>query len=390
MHILKVAQTYYPYVDEGGRPTKVRAITKRLVLRGHSVMVLTANHDRRGGHSDEDWTPDQDGADVIYLPSHIHFRTVTLNLGMLPFCLKSLRKFDLVHVYGIYDLLGITIAYFCRQWGIPYVVEPMGMFQPIVRSIGLKKLYHCLWGRKLVSGASRILATSNQERLELLAGDVPDSKIIVRRNGIEKPEYIPRCGTFRQHWKIPPAAQMVLFLGRIVAKKSLDLLLRAFALLRSNNDSAVSLVLVLAGPEERDGYRRQLDILSEQLGVSQRIIYTGPIYGDDKWAAYREADLFVLPSENENFGNTVAESVACETPVVITDRCGIAPFIGDRVGLVVPHGVEPVYGAIRRLLTDRVLYRGFVGNCPAVAQELSWDQPIELLEKIYRQIMVER
>ena len=64
-------------------------------------------------------------------------------------------------------------------------------------------------------------------------------------------------------------------------------------------------------------------------------MFTGPLYGDAKWAAYRDADLFVLPSQNENFGNTAAEAVACGTPVLVTDRCGIAPIVDRRAGVVV-------------------------------------------------------
>ena len=65
--------------------------------------------------------------------------------------------------------------------------------------------------------------------------------------------------------------------------------------------------------------------------------FSGPIFGDDKWAAYRDADVFVLPSRNENFGNTAAEAVAAGTPVIVTEQCGIAPHLKDIAGLVVPH-----------------------------------------------------
>ena len=56
-------------------------------------------------------------------------------------------------------------------------------------------------------------------------------------------------------------------------------------------------------------------------------MFTGPLYDEAKWAAYRDADLFVLPSQSENFGNAAAEAIACGTPVMVTDRCGIAPLV---------------------------------------------------------------
>ena len=227
------------------------------------------------------------------------------------------------------------------------------MFRPIVRSIALKRVYQRVFGDALIGGAQRIVATSVQEKDELIDGGVPADRIVIRRNGIELPERLPASGSFRRQWHVSEDAQIVLYLGRLVSKKSPDLLLDAFAQYRQC--STRSSVLVLAGPDEDDGYRRQLEARARQLGLNEHVLFTGPLYGDAKWTAYRDADVFVLPSQNENFGNTAAEAVACGTPVLLTDRCGVAALIGERAGLVVPYSLEALSAGLQRLLDDSAL-----------------------------------
>jgi glycosyltransferase involved in cell wall biosynthesis len=234
---------------------------------------------------------------------------LSANTGVLRFCRERLDKFELVHIYGLYDLIGPAVAYFCRRRRIPYVVEPMGMFRPIVRNFWLKRLYHSLFGQTMLSGAQRLIATAEQERKELVEGGIPDARVVVRRNGVEVPAQLPPAGTFRRQWGIPIDSKLVLFLGRLVSKKSPELILEAFTGWREQTGHMEPALLVLAGPHERDGYRQRLEASVLRLGLEGETLFTGPLYGDAKWAAYRDADVFVLRSQNENFGNSVAEAI---------------------------------------------------------------------------------
>ena len=100
-----------------------------------------------------------------------------------------------------------------------------------------------------------------------------------------------------------------------------------------------------------------------------------------------DADIFVLPSTNENFGNVIAESVASGTPVIITNKCGIAPYIKDRVGLVVSPEQDELQQAILTLLSDTALYKKFELACRDVAKEFSWDQPAASMEQLYKKVL---
>jgi glycosyltransferase involved in cell wall biosynthesis len=397
VRILKVVQAYYPFQEHGGPVVKVRALARGLAQRGHHVTVLTADLGlgKRSGHGMKierckwGWSSEQDGVDAIYLSTLVHCRALTINPRVIGFCRAATRGFDVVHFYGLYDLLGPAVSSSCRRMEIPYVIEPMGMFRPIVRNLWLKRMYHRLPGKSFIGGASFLIATSDQERQELIDGAIAASRIVIRRNGVDIPESLPDRGGFRRQWGIRPDAKVVLFLGRLVSKKSPDLLIEAFARWRAKSRRDVDSVLILAGPGEADGFVPRLKKMADQLGLADSIRFVGPLYDEGKWQAYRDADIFVLPSQNENFGNTAAESAACGTPVIVTDQCGIASFVGQ-AGLVVSHDREQLELALGQMLGDPSVRERYQQGCAEMARALSWAGPIGENEKLYDQCLAGR
>lgn len=393
LRILNVTQSYYPFLERGGPAVKVRALAQGLARRGHSVCVLTsdlgianaANAMPAVSRTAQGWRFAGDGVETLYLSARGRYRSLTWNPAIFGFCRTRLSSFDIAHIYGTYDLLGPFVARACRQKGIPYVLEPMGMFRPIVRNFALKSLYRRFFGGSTVSGALRLVATSLQERAELIEEGISPEKITIRRNGIEVPA-LPERGGFRRTWKIPQNSFLVLFLGRIVGKKSPELLLAAFDRWRRAGQGRCDSVLVFAGPPESASDARRLKSWVQRLGLTGRVLFTGPLYEHAKWSAFVDADVFVLPSQNENFGNAAAEAVACGTPVIVTDRCGIAPLIEGRAGLVIPHECEALVRALHQL-ADSALRENLKLGCLDVARGLGWEQPLAETEALYVQLL---
>jgi glycosyltransferase involved in cell wall biosynthesis len=398
VHILKVSQTYFPFQAAGGPPTKIRAIAKRLVHDGHTVTILTADmgFGKPGGPPEPTernqwgWRAEESGIEVVYLRTWVHYRALTVNPGVIRYCKELLGSFDIVHIYGLYDLLGLCAGSRCLRRGIPYVIEPIGMFRPIIRSLWLKRAYHLLLGGKqLVQRASSVVATSEQEKQELVAGGIAESLVIVRRNGVDVPEHLPQPGSFRTKLNLAADVKLILFLGRLIAKKSPDLLIRAYAMWWQDAAPGNSSALVLGGPDEGDGFLKKLKSLSRELGLGETVKFTGPLYDQAKWEAYRDADVFVLPSQNENFGNTIAEAVACGTPVIVTDRCGIAQAVNGRAGLMVPYGSNEIKAALTKILNEDSPRQRYQRGCEEVAKELSWNQPVAQMEALYSTLISE-
>jgi glycosyltransferase involved in cell wall biosynthesis len=378
MRILKVTQAYFPYLEKGGPATKVRALAEGLAARGHTVTVLTSAY----APTPEYQTRTIQGVEVTYLRALLSDRALTVNSGLISFCRRRLREFDVVHIYGLYDLLGPTVAFFCRKHRLPYVLEPMGMYRPIVRSITKKRVYHWLLGGSLVQAARRLIATSQLEEKELHDEGIAPGRVVVRRNGVDLNEFLdlPLPGGFRGELGIQNGRPLVLFLGRISKKKGLDILLRAFAKLRARAHLAV------VGPDDGDGTVAEIQRLRSELKLENEVTVLHARYGRQKLQAMVDADLFVLPSQNENFGNAVAEAIACGTPVLVTDHCGIAPLVDEKAGLVVPYGAEALHAGLARILEDEPLRERLRTGCRQTAATLGWEEPIQQMESIYNQI----
>jgi glycosyltransferase involved in cell wall biosynthesis len=325
------------------------------------------------------------GVDVFFQPTLVHYRYTPVTRGVWSFARRRVAAFDVVHIFGLYDPQGPVVSFACRRRGVPYVVEPIGMFKPIVRSRTKKKLFHAVLGGPELAGAARVVATSETEREELEQGGVAAASIVVRRNGIDLAPFasLPEQGRFRDRFGVAPDELVTLFLGRVAVKKHPELLLRAFAQVASPRGR-----LVFVGPDE-DGLTARLHDQARALGMSpEEVIFAGPDFDEKrKVEALTDADVFVLPSESENFGNAAAEAMACGTPVIVTDRCGVAEYVGETAGIVVPLDAEALSRALDSVLHDSVLRERLATGATTVARGLSWDEPLDKTESMYREIV---
>ena len=395
MRILNVTQSYAPFFEFGGPPVKVRALADGLAAKGHQVTVLTSDWGLHARLADTTTEPlsasspfgnkrEVNGVTAIYLPNWFHYRALSWNPALGRYLRARLNNFDIAHIFGLYDFLGPRVASECLERKIPYIVEPIGMFIPIVRNVLFKRIYHRWLGEKMFANASAVIATSDQEQTELQAGGISPNKIFLRRNGVELPASLPARGSFRASLKIPATSKLLLFLGRLSQKKSPDLLLNSFVeVLNRQPALRDSLHLAFVGPDET-GMLARLESAAAQSSVSSSIHFVGPLSGDAKWAAYRDAEIFVLPSQNENFGNTAAESVVAGTPVILTEHCGIAPLLANLAALVVPHDQTSLSAAIESLLLNDLLYARLRDGCAKAVSLLSWDRPLDDMDSLYR------
>ena len=401
MRILSVTQTYAPFYEFGGPPVKVEALAEGLSGRGHRVTVLSVDwgfEKRLGTQPGEQavkrspfgWTLEANGVLSIYLPTWGRYRAVSWNPAVQRYCRARIGQFEIVHIFGLYDLLGPAVARACQKRNIPYVVEPIGMYLPIVRNIALKQAYHAIWGEKMLAGAAAVIATSEQEALEVAGGlgvrrgGIAREKILLRRNGVMAPSELPARGKFRAKHGLPGEALVVLFLGRLSEKKSPDLLVEAFSQLPRELNGR-ELRLALAGPDE-SGMQARLERMASERGLEKRVTFAGTVLGEEKWSAYRDADVFVLPSQNENFGNAALEAAACGVPVVLTENCGVARLLGGNAGMVVRHEASEVARAIREIVSDRALGERLAQSGKSAASRLGWEEPVKQMELLYQKL----
>jgi len=170
----------------------------------------------------------------------------------------------------------------------------------------------------------------------------------------------------------------VLFLGRIHKIKGIDILVKAFAKLIDKLDGVR---LVIVGPD--DGYLGELEALIKALKIEDSVLISGPLYGRDKLEAYVDAYVYVLPSRYETFPMSILEAVACGTPLILTENCGIAEYFRDKAGLVVKTDSHSLQEALLEMLMDREKQKTFRENCKTVIQKFNISETVSKLEKVY-------
>lgn len=225
------------------------------------------------------------------------------------FC-AILDKFkpDVVHVNGCWMLQCSWIVFWAKAKGYPIALSPHGMLEPwdIRKNYWTKKLPALLlYQKRSVKMSNVLIATAETEKKNLLSLGY-NSNVTVVPNGI-----IIDGIEAKKTWN---EKKQILFLALYRKNKGINLLMEAVA---HTKEQLAGWKVIIAGIEA-DYTVEDLKRMADRLGISSIIEVVGPLYGDDKWNAYRSSDVFVLPTLNENFGIVIAESFLCGTPVVTT------------------------------------------------------------------------
>jgi glycosyltransferase involved in cell wall biosynthesis len=172
-------------------------------------------------------------------------------------------------------------------------------------------------------------------------------------------------------------------MSRLHYKKGLDKLIPAFA--RIKNQQAM---LVIAGPDS-DGYQATVQQMIDGLKLSDRVLFAGMLWNADRIAALADADLFVLPSYQENFGIAVIESLAAGTPVIISDQVNIHREVAAAgVGGVVPLDLNKLAAELDRWIADPSLREAASARAIVFAQSrYDWAQIAHNWRKHYADLM---
>jgi glycosyltransferase involved in cell wall biosynthesis len=302
-----------------------------------------------------------------------------LSIPLARWLFGNTGSFDVVHVHALFSYATIPGCRAAHRAGVPYVVRPLGTLDgwSLGQKSWKKAPYLQLIERHHLAHASAIHATSESE------GDA------VRALGYgEKVRVIPLGvgGAVVADQKYPrsDAAMRLLFLSRLHPKKGIPLLLGA---VRKARDAGARVELVIAGGGP-DAYKSELESGVRSLELADIVTFVGHVEGEDKRKLLASADVFVLPSHQENFGIAVAEALAAGLPVIVSDQVGIAPAIANAgAGRVVTVDSDALTAAIRDL-AEHPEERSRMGvRAAALARDFfSWSRTAALLMELYREL----
>lgn len=363
---------------DGGPAVAIREMTAALADEGASVTVATTDADGpRARLAVPHGKPVMVGR-VAYR----HFsRTVPgewkLSLPLARWLYAHAGDFDVVHVHALFSFATIPGSRASARAGVPFVLRPLGTLDPwsLGQRSWKKAPYLALVERKHLREAAAIHVTSESER-----------------SAIERLGYGDKARVIPLGVPVAPAARgarraagtRLLFLSRLHPKKNIPLLLDA---VRAARDGGTSLELVIAGGGP-DGYRAELESRAKALGIDGEVRFVGHVEGAEKARLFSEADVFVLPSSQENFGIAVAEALAAGVPVIASDQVAIAQEVADAgAGWVVPVSRDALVAALRDASGDTVRRAAMGERAAAFARErYSWARTGRELMALYREL----
>jgi len=295
----------------------------------------------------------------------------------LPLALRRLSRPSVAHVMGFRDPVTTVVASWCRVRGVPYVFEPVGMFRPRLRKVRLKRAFDATFARGVASGASLVIVSSPKERDDVAACGVDPGRVRLRANGFPEPP--AGDGTDPLAGVVPDGAPIVLFVGRIAAEKGVEHLIEAARQLPRAH-------VVLVGPDDRHGTMAAVRAAEADPATAGRIHRLPPTAGPP-FDLYRRADVFVLASGGENFGLVAAEAASVGTPVILSDRTGIAASFQPGEALVVPYAEQATVDAIARVLEDPSLRSTLAEGALRAARRTTWDAVVDAQLGIYEEAL---
>lgn len=222
---------------------------------------------------------------------------------------------DILHVHGLFSHLTTGVCPFARREGIPYIIRPAGglnRYSIATRSSMIKRACLAVCVDAHAKRAAAIHATSETEA-HWLQQMYSSTRIEVIPHGVRVPsnEFLKKSqDMFLDKYQKLTGKRILLFLGRFSEKKQPDLLLDVF--MRSQLP-AKGWCLVMAG----DGPMRNR--LQHLAADHPEVVFTGFLKGSLKWGALAAADLFCLPSMDENFGVAIGEALAAGTPALASE-----------------------------------------------------------------------
>ena len=296
---------------------------------------------------------------------------------------------DILSTHGLWKYCSVASRRWHGRTARPYIVHPHGMLEPwALQNAGLKKrIAALLYENQHLRGAACFRALCEPEAQSIRSYGMRNP-ICVIPNGVDLPTRFQDSGFGVQDSELMRFAggrKVLLYLGRLHPKKNLANLIRAWKqALNSGRSSREGWVVAIAGWDQA-GYERELKKLTSDYGLSASIRFLGPLFGQNKDAAFHACDAFVLPSLSEGLPMTVLEAWAHAKPVLITPECNLPE--GFVAGAALQIGTEPeeIVTGLKQLSEMSDDDRRAMGDRgrTLVATKFSWPRIGEQMRSVY-------
>lgn len=374
MKILHVAPYFAPAWAYGGTPRAVYELACQQVKDGHQVTVLTTDaldESNRARPSHESIA----GIKVIRVRNLSHWLVWKVHF-VTPISLPreiQLQDFNVVHLHETRVWLHVLVLLRIKNQTVFF--SPWGTLPYNQRFDWIKRVFDIFLMPQLRSKVVGGLGQTQHEVQLLKEAGIGQQQTVVPL-GVAVPPSHRRTKKYRELWKVTEQEPLFLFLGRYAAGKGIDVLLQGFAEFRRR--FAIG-KLVLVGRD--DGSAEQIRALIRELQLEDVTTMAGPLYADDRWAAYQAADVFTfVPTIYEETSTACLEALLCDTPVITSYQAEI-PFLKEASGV---HHIESdsqaVADALAAWWSKKLKLKP---NSKQVMSTFSWSAIGQELTKLY-------
>ena len=276
---------------------------------------------------------------------------------------RDIKKCDVVHSQVIYRPMTPIVFIYSIIMKKPVLYSPRGALGAWL--LNNRSIIKKIWLKIFLSPFSKSIfwhATAQQEKDEILTL-FPNAKVHIIPNGINLDDYRTINKLSKREYikkytdKNIDAEYILISMGRLHAKKGFDILIDSFSQL---NHKFSNSILLIAGEDETE--KENLEKQIKNLKLENRVFLIGSVSGQDKIDFLANADLFVLPSHNENFGNVYAESLASGTAVIATENTPWEEVEKYNCGKWVKNSIDEIKNTIEDILEKEYIVMGQNGK----------------------------
>ena len=309
------------------------------------------------------------------------------SFGYSPRLLPALRRFspDALHVHGLWAYVNLASLLVHRSRNTPLIVSPQGMLDAWALALSgtRKKIAGRLFQNAQLRAAA-VLHALNASEARAFRSYGLNGPIAVIPNGVD----LPSGPVAAPPWDSSPSGRTrtLLFIGRIHPKKGLEPLIRAWIPF-SITPQGERWRLVIAGWDEI-GFEATLRAMVGAAVATDSVLFSGPLWGEQKQAAYAAADAFVLPSFSEGLPMTVLEAWSYSKPALISAACNLPEGVAAGAALEVNPTVEGIASALARLAETPASDLQAMGTCGRhlVEQRFTWTKLSSDFMRLYQAV----
>jgi len=367
-------------VTGGGTAERTLQMSRHLAKAGADCTILTTDI----GITQALSRMPLENVKIVVLPLLCRrFHIPRIGLGTIGTCVAEA---DIVHMMNHWTVLNALVYRAVQRHNKPYVVCPAGALSVYGRSRMIKKIYRAAIGNRIIRRADGHIAITNEEIKQFSDYGVSPDQVSVIPNGINKEENgdVDQV-SFRETVHLD-GSPFILFVGRLNTIKGPDLLLRAFC---NIHNRFRDVHLVFLGPDE--GLLPDLKNMVSVCGMEERVHFPGYLGGKEKWQAYQQASLLVVPSRLEAMSIVALEAGINGTPVLLTNQCGFDEVAHVGGGLVVPASVAGIQEGLEALLNDSLRLKEMGKKLKDyVSRNYLWEKIVHQYLALYGHILSER